>query len=126
MRNINKALFVGRLTRDAEVKYTRAGGAMCKFSVAVNNIKKDGDQWVDDPSFFDCVLFGKLAEVIGDRLNKGCQVVVESHPKQERWKSAEGDNRQKIVFMVDNITLIGGKKSSNPADNDGFTDDIPF
>ena len=55
MADLNHVVLIGRLTRDAELKYTSNGQAVCKFSIAVNRRKKNGDQWEDEASFFDIV-----------------------------------------------------------------------
>ncbi|MDR2767417.1 MAG: single-stranded DNA-binding protein, partial [Treponema sp.] len=64
MMDINRVILVGRLTRDAELKYTAGGQAVCKFSVAINRRKKNGEQWVDEANFFDVVVWGRQAESV--------------------------------------------------------------
>ena len=51
MADINHVVLVGRLTRDAELKYTANGQAVCKFSIAVNRRRKNGDQWEDEANY---------------------------------------------------------------------------
>ena len=55
--DINQVILVGRITRDAELKYTASGTALCSFSIAVNRRLKKADQWVDEASFFDLTLW---------------------------------------------------------------------
>jgi single-strand DNA-binding protein len=62
--NINYVILIGRLTGDAELKYTAGGQPVCRFSIAVNRAKKSGEKRVDDPHFFDMVLWGKQAETL--------------------------------------------------------------
>jgi single-strand DNA-binding protein len=69
MADINHVVLVGRLTRDSELKYTAGGQAVCKFSVAVNRRKKQGDQWVEDPNFFVVVLWGRQGETFSQYLS---------------------------------------------------------
>ena len=83
--DINKWIGVGRLTRDAELSYTNSGTALCKFSIAVNRRKKQGDQWVDEASFFDIILWGKRGESLNQYLTRGTQLAVEGSLHQERW-----------------------------------------
>ena len=71
MADINRVILVGRLTRDAELRYTGGGMAVCKFSLAINRRKKSGDRWEDEAHFFDVVLFGKQGEAINQYLVKG-------------------------------------------------------
>ncbi|MDR1211590.1 MAG: single-stranded DNA-binding protein [Spirochaetaceae bacterium] len=113
MADINRALLSGRLTRDAELKYTAGGQAVCKFSVAVNRRRKNGDQWVDEPNFFDVVLWGRQGEVLNQYLVKGKTVTVDGELRQDRWEQ-DGQNRSKIEIVANTIVLGG-----NPAGGGG-------
>jgi single-strand DNA-binding protein len=155
MADINHVVLVGRLTRDAELKYTSGGQAVCKFSIAVNRRKKTGDQWVDEANFFDIVLWGRQGESLNQYLVKGKQVGIEGELRQDRWEQ-DGQNRSKVEIVATNIQLLSGngtgtgggsaysggggsgyqerrgaedrppKEDAPPSGGDGFTDDIPF
>jgi single-strand DNA-binding protein len=107
MADINHVVLVGRLTRDAELKYTAGGQAVCKFSVAVNRRKKSGDQWVDEANFFDIVLWGRQGESLNQYLLKGKQVGVDGELRQDRWEQ-DGQNRSKVEIVANNLQLLGG------------------
>jgi len=106
--DINRVILVGRLTRDAELSYTTSGYALCKFSIAINRRKKQGDQWVDEANYFDCVLWGKRGESLNQYLQRGQQVAVEGELRQERWEQ-DGMKRSKVSVEATNIQLLGGK-----------------
>ncbi|MDR1429561.1 MAG: single-stranded DNA-binding protein [Spirochaetaceae bacterium] len=106
MADINRALLSGRLTRDAELKYTAGGQAVCKFSIAVNRRRKNGDQWVDEPNFFDVVLWGRQGEALNQYLIKGKTVTVDGELRQDRWEQ-DGQNRSKIEVVANTIVLGG-------------------
>ncbi|MDR2051786.1 MAG: single-stranded DNA-binding protein [Treponema sp.] len=150
MADINHVVLVGRLTRDAELKYTAGGQAVCKFSIAVNRRKKSGDQWVDEANFFDIVLWGRQGESLNQYLLKGKQVGIEGELRQDRWEQ-DGQNRSKVEIVANNLQLLGGNspggggayQERRPAEDrpprtegpagggdsgpsDGFADDIPF
>ncbi len=155
MADVNHVILIGRLTRDAELKYTAGGQAVCKFSLAVNRRRKNGDQWVEEANFFDVVLWGRSGEAINQYLLKGKQVAVEGELRQDRWEQ-DGQNRSKVEIQANNVQLLGGgsgggsggagaqsggyaprdravgpaPKSGGPSagdgGDDGFTDDIPF
>jgi single-strand DNA-binding protein len=149
MADINHVVLVGRLTRDAELKYTATGQAVCKFSVAVNRRRKSGDQWVDEANFFDVVLWGRQGESLNQYLVKGKMVGVDGELRQDRWEQ-DGQNRSRVEIVAANIQLIGGGSGSGAqgggyaerrgdsyaekpgrdappqGGDDGFTDDIPF
>ncbi len=154
MADVNHVILIGRLTRDAELKYTAGGQAVCKFSLAVNRRRKNGDQWVEEANFFDVVLWGRSGEAINQYLLKGKQVAVEGELRQDRWEQ-DGQNRSKVEIQANNVQLLGGGSggqgganaqpgayaprdraagpapksvapSSGESGDDGFTDDIPF
>ncbi len=112
MADINHVMLVGRLTRDAELKYTSGGMAVCKFSVAVNRRKKNGDQWVEEAHFFDIVLWGRSGEAINQYLVKGKQVAIEGELRQNRWEQ-DGQARSKVEIMANNVQLLGGSSGSS-------------
>jgi single-strand DNA-binding protein len=148
MADINHVVLVGRLTRNAELKYTNSGAAVSKFSIAINQRRKKDDQWVDESHFFDIVLWGKSAEAINQYLVKGKQVGVEGQLRQNRWEQ-EGQSRSKVEIFATNVMLLGGGGGGRqagpggpsgleprgggadfpegaPPSPDNFEDDIPF
>lgn len=144
--DLNSVDLIGRLTRDAELKYSNSGSAITNLSLAVNSTKKQGDQWVEEVSFFDLVVFGRRGEALTQYLIKGTQIAIDGSLKQERWKDSKTqDNRSKIIIKVKSIQLLGGNKQgyNNNSNNSysqppskpsykanggggDFEDDIPF
>ena len=112
MADINRVVLVGRLTRDAELKYTASGQAVCKFSVAVNRRRKNGDQWEDEASYFDIVLWGRQGESLNQYLVKGKAVGIDGELRQERWQQ-DGQNRSKVEIVAGNIQLLGGSMAAS-------------
>ena len=132
MVDINQVTLIGRLTRDAELKYTSGGMAIANLSLAVNRRVKKGEQWTEEVSFFEIVLFGKTAEGLKPYLLKGKQIAVEGELKQERWEK-EGQSRSKVVINASNVQLLGGNEKQTQqggqtvqAEPEGFQEDIPF
>ena len=104
--DINKVLQVGRLTRDAELAYTNSGYALCKFSIAVNRRRKQGEQWVDEAHYFDIQLWGRRGEGLHPYLAKGTQVAIEGALRQERWEQ-DGLKRSRVTIEAINVQLLG-------------------
>jgi single-strand DNA-binding protein len=148
MADINRVVLLGRLTRDAELKYTSSGTAVARLGLAVNRRRKSGDQWIEEASFFDVVLWGRQAESLNQYLVKGKQICVDGELRQNRWEQ-DGQPRSRVEVHVNNLQLLGGGgggpggggRSAGPqqrdadrfpdynADNSGssdFEDDIPF
>jgi single-strand DNA-binding protein len=109
--DINMVVLVGRLTRDAELRYTNSGIAVCKFSLAVNRKKRSGDNWEDEVSFIDIVVWGKQGEAISRYLEKGKQVSVAGELRQSRWEQ-DGQSRSRMEVVANNIQLLGGGSGS--------------
>jgi len=155
MSDLAIAVVVGRLTRDAELKYTNSGQAVCHFSVATGSRRKKGDQWVEESSFWDVDFWGKGGESINQYLTKGKLVAVEGTMRQDKWEQ-DGQTRSKTLITANTVQLLGssggsgggggsyerpqgkpqGGQQAGPqgARQDGagtpprddFTDDIPF
>ena len=115
MNGTNVVAVVGRLTRDAEMKYTSAGMAIASCAVAVNTSRKDAQgNWTDEANFFDVTIFGKTAETLKPYLIKGKQIAVTGHLKQDRWEK-DGQKFSKVSIVADAVELLGDKKSGEPA-----------
>lgn len=108
--DLNHVTLIGRLTRDAELKYTSAGFAISSFSIAVNRRRKNGEQWIEEASFFEVSLYGKSAESLKPYLVKGKQVAVDGELRQDRWEQ-DGQPRSKVVIAANNVQLLGGNVS---------------
>jgi len=115
MADINHVVLVGRLTRDAELKFTNSGFAVAKLGLAINRRKKAGDQWVDEANFFDVTVWGKQAESLNQYLTRGKQIAVEGELRQDRWEQ-DGHPRSRVYVSATNIMLLGGSGgNSQPA-----------
>lgn len=110
MQDLNFVSIIGRVTKDPELKYTQSGTAILGLSIAVNRSQKQGNEWKDVASFFDVSVWGKQAETLNQYLHKGKQIGVAGHLEQQRWTSADGSNRSKVVIMAENIQLLGGNE----------------
>jgi single-strand DNA-binding protein len=119
MADINTVVLVGRLTRDAQLKYSNSGLAITELSIAVNSRTKQGDQWVDEANFFDVTVFGRQGEAIQRYLVKGKQVGVEGRLKQDRWQNQEGQNRSKVAIVANNVMLLGDSRGERSGDGGG-------
>lgn len=111
MVDLNHVILIGRLTRDAELKYTTNGQAVCKFAIAVNRRKKNGEQWEDVANFFDIVVWGKQGESLKQYLVKGKMVGVDGELRQDSWEQ-DGQKRSRVEIVANNLQLLGGTPGS--------------
>lgn len=119
MADVNHVVLIGRLTRDSELKYTANGMPVCKFAIAINKRRKQGEQWVDEANFFDIVLWGRSGESLNQYLVKGKQVAIEGELHQNRWEQ-DGQARSKVEIVATNVQLLGGNAGSGQSPTNSF------
>ena len=98
--NTNIVVIAGNLTKAPELRFTASGTAVAKFSIANNQRKLVGEEWVDDTSYFDVVVWKKQAERCAEHLTKGSSVLVEGKLKQNKWTDKEGNNRYSVEIIA--------------------------
>ena len=115
MRNINRVMISGNLTRDAELRSTSGGTGVLSFGVAVNDSRKNPQtgEWEDYPNFIDCTLFGNLAHAIASRMLKGTKVCIEGKLRYSSWER-DGQKRSKVEVIVDQIEVMGAAQAPQP------------
>lgn len=139
---MNKAVLMGRLTRDPEVRYSQGESqtAVARFSLAVDRrYKRDGEPEAD---FFNCTAFGKLADTVGQYLSKGVKVVIVGRIQNDNYTNREGQQVYSVRVIADEMYFAEKKAADSPAvgrpeptaSGDGFMnipddvsdDDLPF
>ena len=114
MTDINSVVLVGRITKDVgsderSFSYIGNGTAKAVVNIAVNRSVKKGDKWEDEASFFDVVIWGKLAENLKPRLTKGKQISVMGFLKQDRWEK-DGQKQSKIYVNAEQVEIPNDSK----------------
>ena len=109
--NINRVILTGNLTRDPELRATGGGLAICSLRIATNTRRKDGQtgEWVDKPNYFDVTIFGRQGENAAQYLSKGRPVAVDGRLEWREFTDKEGNNRQAVEIVADNIQFLGGR-----------------
>jgi single-strand DNA-binding protein len=113
--SFNKIILVGNLGRDPELRYTPQGLAVCDFSMATNERKKDkSGEYQDVPTWFRVTLWKNQAENASKYLKKGSPVYIEGRLSMEEWTDREGNNRQTLAVNATEMHFIGsGAKNEN-------------
>lgn len=111
---------VGNLGRDPEMKYTSSGAAVTEFSVAVNERRKRGDDWVDETTWFRVSCWGRLAETTNQYLSKGRQVMVIGTVKTNAYTANDGSARATLEVNAREVKFLQGNSN---AGGSGFSDD---
>ena len=105
--SINIVILTGRLAREPELKYGASGTAYCKFTLAVNRMKKD-----DPADFIFCSAFGKTAELIAEYVKKGHQLGVQGRLQQDTYEK-DGEKISKTGVTVDKIEFLESNKTES-------------
>jgi single-strand DNA-binding protein len=152
MASVNKAIIIGNLGKDPEMRYMPSGDAICNFSLATTDSWKDKNGEKQEKTEWHRIsMFGKLAEIAGEYLKKGSQVYVEGRIQTRKWTNKEGQDQYTTEIVADKMQMLGGRsgggnsfevveKPSSSAgsassaksaaksggDFDNFEDDIPF
>ncbi|HKK15335.1 MAG TPA: single-stranded DNA-binding protein [Gammaproteobacteria bacterium] len=150
-RGINKAILIGNLGNDPDIRYTASGAAVANISLATAETWRDketGEQQ-ERTEWHRVVFFGRLAEIVGEYLKKGSQIYVEGRLQTRKWQDKEGVDRYTTEIVANEMQMLGGRggggqnkpgnnyDQSPPAEdeggsrpakkpNDDFDDDIPF
>jgi single-strand DNA-binding protein len=147
--SLNKAMIIGNLGRDPEMRYTANGQAVTQFTVAVNrNYRDAAGEWKEETEWFRVVCWGPLAERTAEYLRKGRKVYVEGRLQTRSWEGQDGQKRYTTELVANTVTGLdprpreegapdaaaprpargGGPGEPGPADDFGSSDldELPF
>lgn len=115
--NLNRAMIIGNLTRDPEVRTTPNGQNVASFSVATN--RRWTDQATGQPKeeveYHNIVAWGRLAEIAGQYLSRGRKVYVEGRLKTREWDGQDGVRRNRTEIIAENFILLDRPPAGTPA-----------
>jgi len=118
MASLNKVLLIGTLGRDPETRFMPNGEAVTNFSMATSENWKDKDgNKQSRTEWHNVVAYRKLAEIIGDYLEKGSPVYIEGRLQTRKWQTKEGQDRYTTEIIADQMQMLGSKAQSNDADD---------
>ena len=120
---MNKAILIGRLTRDPELRYTSSGRAVCQFSIAISR-NYTNQQGQRDTDFINCVVWDKQAENLAKYITKGRLIAVDGRIQTRNYDNNEGKKVYVTEVLANNIQFLESKNSgqgnnseSNPFDS---------
>jgi single-stranded DNA-binding protein len=126
---MNNVTLMGRLTRDPELKYSQAGKAYCRFTVAIN---REFNR--EEADFINCLAFGKTAETIAEWLGKGRRIALQGRIQTGSYQNSNGDTVYTTEVVADRFEFVDSARSetsknqsySNNDDVLDDNDDFPF
>ena len=127
--NINRVILTGRLTRDPELRSLPSGMSVCSLRLAFNTRKKDPStgEWGEKGNFIDVTIWGRQGELAAQYLTKGRAVAIDGRLEWREWQDQQGNNRQSIEVIADNVEFLGGRDDVPNDNGGGFTpkSDVP-
>ena len=137
-KGVNKAVIIGTVGKDPELKYFQSGDAYCSLSVATSEQWKDKQGVKQEKTEWHRVKFTrKLAEIVGEHVKKGSLVYIEGRIETSKFTDKQGVERYSTEIVAHEMQMLGGKKDGGkpePSDNsdpfkdssDPFGDSVPF
>jgi single-strand DNA-binding protein len=112
--SVNKAILIGHLGKDPEVRYMPNGEAVANVSIATTeNWKDKSGEKQEKTEWHNLVFYKRLAEIVGEYLKKGSQIYVEGRITTEKWQDKEGKDRYTTKIVVNEMKMLGGKSSGS-------------
>lgn len=112
--NLNKAMIIGNLTRDPEVRTTTTGLSVTSFGVATNFVWTDASgQRQEKAEFHNIVAWRKLAEICGQYLHKGSKIYIEGRLQTRSWDDQTGNKKYITEIVADNMIMLDSKGSAS-------------
>ncbi len=118
--SLNKAMLIGNLTRDPELRKTTSGQSVCSFSLATNRVYTDASgQKKDQPDYHNIVAWGKLGEICAQYLVKGKKVYVDGRMQTRDWEGQDGQKKYRTEIVAENMIMLdrGGSGMSGGANS---------
>jgi single-strand DNA-binding protein len=148
MRGVNKAIVIGRLGRDPELRNLPSGGTVCSMSIATTEKWKDKatGEAKESTEWHQISLFGRLAEIAAEYLRKGARVYIEGSLRTRKWQDKQGQDRYSTEIIANELQMLGDRNgdagggssresapsapatpaSPTPRNTEFHDDDIPF
>ena len=117
---LNKAILMGRLTRDPELRYTQNNTPVATFTLAIDRSYSRGQERQTD--FIDIVAWRRTAEFVSQWFTKGMMAVVVGSIQSRRWQDKNGNNRTSIEVVADEVQFGESKRSREANGNAGYQD----
>ena len=125
---LNKALIIGRLGRDVELRYTQSGQSVANFTVATDESYTDGNgQRIEATEWHRVTAFGKTAENCSRFIGKGSLVYVEGRIRSRKYTAQDGQERSVTEIRADRVLFLDKRQQdAAPAPQQRPMDDMPF
>ena len=123
---VNKAILIGNLGADPEVRYTQNGTAVANFRIATTETwKKDGEK-EEQTEWHRIVTFARLAEICGEYLSKGSKVYIEGRIQTRKWEDRDGNPRYTTEIVARDMKMLSSRGASEGGQTGGHQEEPPL
>lgn len=124
--DLNRVMLVGRLVKDPELRHTPSGTSVANFSIANNkSYTKEGEK-TEHVSYFECIAWGKLGEIIAQYCKKGKRVGIDGRLQQRSWQDGDGNTRYKVEVVAENFQFLDNVEQSQGTQQTQGTKQTPI
>lgn len=117
---MNKAILIGRLTRDPELRYTSSNRAVCQFTVAIDRPFTNQSTGQREADFINVVVWDKTAETVGKYMAKGRLIAVEGRIQTRNYDNNEGKKVYVTEVIATNVQFLESKNAATNTGGNGF------
>ncbi len=118
--DLNEVSLLGNITKDPDLRYTPSGAGVVSFSLATNRRYKKGEEWVDEPSFHNIVVWNN-AESLAQRIKKGTRILIQGRIQTRSWDGQDGKKQYKTEVVAEKVILIARFEGDNSEGGSSYT-----
>ena len=107
--SLNKAMLIGRLGQDPELKETTGGTSVCNFSIATTSSFKQGEEWEEKTTWHRVVVFSNLAETVAKYLKKGANCYIEGRIQTRKYADKDGNEKSITEIVANTVKFMDPK-----------------
>ncbi len=122
-KGVNKAILLGHVGKDPEIRSTNGGSLVASFSLATSDRQKDGQgNWQDKTEWHNLVTFNRTAEIVRDHVKKGERLYIEGKIQTRSWEDRDsGEKKYRTEIFVYNLTLLSGRSDQQNGTSNGYS-----
>ena len=124
--SLNRVMLIGHLGKDPETRYMASGEAVANVSLATSESWKDKNgEKQERTEWHNLTFYRRLAEVVGEHLKKGALIYVEGKIQTRKWQTKEGQDRYTTEIIVDQMQMLGSKRTEEESVHEAQTGEEP-
>jgi single-strand DNA-binding protein len=125
--SVNKAILVGHVGKDPEIRYSASNNAVASFSLATNRVRKNQQgEKVEETEWHRIVAFGRVAEICRDYVHKGKQVYIEGRLQTREWEDKSGSRRSTTEIVTEVLKMLGQRGRDDAQIEDVQSNHVPM